>query len=436
MEARKILLTLFFLGLYAGISAQNRGVVYDGKTMQRLEGVNIYLFKDTTGVGITDESGEFEVSLLSGLSEQDTLVFSYVGYETLKLSLGALREKDYLIVLSNKIQQLEEVTITGKTLKEYLHWEAETTIPHSKGLFAYASAVVGNKIYIAGGDESYIYIPKFYGEKEIRIEFYNRKLYIYDTSTKEWTVSRCKLKARAYHNAHCYDGKIYLFGGKNLSTNRRLEYLEATTEIYDIEKDTVIVDPVNPHQAVNFASFIFDNKAFVFGGSDKQYMNGKSYSNKGYMFDFKTGYWYELQPMPYAKEAKGILVDSVFYLLCGYGNGKPLFYIETYNLQTGQWHDVGRLPVRMARPGIVYNGGLIYLYERSKLQVYDIKSQKVRVYRADVPVADAELFCIGKKLYIIGGATYSDDDIYPSPLVFSLDLDELEKTEYRDFTAN
>ena len=57
MKTRKILVIFFFLGLCTGLFAQNKGVVYGGKTIQRLEGVNIYLHKDTVGIGITDKEG-------------------------------------------------------------------------------------------------------------------------------------------------------------------------------------------------------------------------------------------------------------------------------------------------------------------------------------------------------------------------------------------
>ena len=158
METRKILVIFFFLGLCAGLFAQNKGVVYGGKTIQRLEGVNICLHKDTVGIGITDKEGEFDIEPLHALTEEDTLTFSYVGYETLNISLEKLKKKNYLVILADKVQQLGEVSITGSSLQEYLHWEPETTIPHSKGLFAYASVLVENKIYIIGGDESQLYL--------------------------------------------------------------------------------------------------------------------------------------------------------------------------------------------------------------------------------------------------------------------------------------
>ena len=106
MKTRKILVIFFFLGLCTGLFAQNKGVVYGGKTIQRLEGVNIYLHKDTVGIGITDKEGEFDIKPLSALAEEDTLTFSYVGYETLKISLEKLKKMTFFPFLRNLIEIL------------------------------------------------------------------------------------------------------------------------------------------------------------------------------------------------------------------------------------------------------------------------------------------------------------------------------------------
>lgn len=41
--------------------AQTKGKILDGKTLLGLEGVNIYISKDTLGIGITNEKGEFDL---------------------------------------------------------------------------------------------------------------------------------------------------------------------------------------------------------------------------------------------------------------------------------------------------------------------------------------------------------------------------------------
>lgn len=63
-------------------------------------------------------------------------------------------------------------------------------------------------------------------------------------------------------------------GGKRFSTNRKIEYLDETVEIYDIHRDTLLTDPVNPHQAASAAAFVYDDKLIVMGGSTYRVENG------------------------------------------------------------------------------------------------------------------------------------------------------------------
>ena len=58
---------MLFLGVCTGMLAQERGSVYDGKINQPLVGVNIYLQKDSVGIGITDKDGHFEILRLNRL---------------------------------------------------------------------------------------------------------------------------------------------------------------------------------------------------------------------------------------------------------------------------------------------------------------------------------------------------------------------------------
>lgn len=80
-------------------------------------------------------------------------------------------------------------------------------------------------------------------------------------------------------------------GGKRFSTNRKIEYLDETVEIYNIHQDTILIDPVNPHQAASSAAFIYDNKLIIFGGSTYQAENGwQKYSDKIHMLDLKKAF--------------------------------------------------------------------------------------------------------------------------------------------------
>lgn len=86
-------------------------------------------------------------------------------------------------------------------------------------------------------------------------------------------------------------------------------------EVYDLNKDTLYVDPVNPHQAVDFASFIYDECLYVMGGAVKE----KMFSNQIHMLDLKRGVWYEQEntiPAEWCGRMNGILVgDKVYFLV-------------------------------------------------------------------------------------------------------------------------
>lgn len=56
-----------------------------------------------------------------------------------------------------------------------------------------------------------------------------------------------------------------------------------------MERDTLYVDWVNPHQAVKPATFIYDDCLYMMGGSVKE----RVYSDKVHTLDLKTGVWYD-----------------------------------------------------------------------------------------------------------------------------------------------
>jgi len=87
---------------------------------------------------------------------------------------------------------------------------------------------------------------------------FNNKLLIYDIKANQWNIENIGLRKRAYHNVN-YDKnnqEIYILGGKNLSRNRNFEYLDNKIEILDPITKKIKIDKTNPHQAINFESFI------------------------------------------------------------------------------------------------------------------------------------------------------------------------------------
>ena len=230
----------------------------------------------------------------------------------------------------------------------------------------------------------------------IRSEFsykdFSGSLYIYDIKTDNWKTSDLKFRERAYHNIYNYKDRIYVLGGKRLSPVSRFEFLDEKIEVYDIKRDTILLDNVNPHQAVNFASFLYKNVLIVIGGSVKLNIDEeKIFTGKAHSFYHETGYWYELNDMPDPKETKGVLIDSTLYLIGGF-NRDPLNEIESYNLVSAEWKIEGQLFYKVERPAVTYNEDIIYIFDDGKIQTYNIKTKELNMYLIDLPLRSGEMF--------------------------------------------
>ena len=422
-------------------TAQNKGLVLEKKLNKPLAGVNI-VSADGRVVSITNGKGEFNLRNLSVKNGNDTLYFSHIGYAPGKISLSQLKEMDYLVLLTEDDQQLHEVTVVSEKqpLQQGIRYKQLKSL--KEGLYSVGSVLIGGKICVIGGDASFgedqtLKALDEYGDdvlSHLKPSFswqeFSGNLYIYDIQTNSWTTSSLKFDKRAYHGMQYFKGKIYVFGGKVLSGDGRSEYLDDKIEVYDIKHNSILVDHTNPHQAINFASFVYDDNLIVMGGSTKLKANGeKEYSNKVHICNLKTGYWYELDNMPVGKETKGVLIGYTIYLTGGF-HSKPLKEIETYNVVTGEWNIESReLFYEVERPGVTCNGNMMYIFEDGKIQTYNIETKELNVYLIDLALKYSELFYANNKLYILGGFNQDDFSIEPSSNLYSIDLNEFKRTE-------
>jgi len=431
-----VLLNLvLILVLLACVSfAQNaKGVVLEAKSKKPLAGVSVFINK--TGIGTTtNEKGEFHLKYFSEINESDTLIFSSIGYITSKISFSGLKGSKYVVLLTESVELLDGVTVTSLPhLKLQIAYTKLSTL--KGGLYSFGSVLVDNKIWVIGGDESYV--PVLQRKPSFRWESYNDKMYQYDLLMDTWTASSLKFSKRAYHSVNYYNGKLYALGGKTLSTNRKYEYLDDKIEVYDMKENTILVDNSNPHQAVNFASFVYNDNLIVMGGSTRIKINEeKDCSNKAHLLNLKSGLWYELNDMPEAKETKGVIVNSTIYLIGGF-NLKPLDNIETYNITTGEWNVAGQLFYGVERPAVVYHDTIIYIFEDGRIQTYSTETKQLKMYSIELPLKSCEMFYANNKLYLLGGwikdETSEDEySIRPSSGLYSIDLNEFNKAVIYD----
>ncbi len=440
---KKLAFLIFFsLSSLLSFSQFIEGKVLDAISNKPIEGVHVYL-KYTNGGAFSNNSGKYYLKFLSKINNNDTIFFSHIGYKTVKLPYSK-NKSEYSVFLIKKINVLENVEILSKKyLKQKLHYKKLASM--EKGIHSFGSLLKNDKIYVVGGDASFEVndylkyieeIPDLSFDEMISKakanyskESYKGDVLIYDIKLDKWEIEEKKFKKRAYHNLNYYNNKLYVLGGKRIARNRKFEYLENQIEIFDQEKNTITIDNTNPHQAVDFASFLYGDKIIVMGGSIKKKSNGfKEYSNKIHLYNIKSGFWYELGPMPVAKEASGVLIKDKIYLVGGF-NKKALMAIETYDLITGKWKKEGDLFKGISNPAITHSDEILYIFEDGKMLTYNLLTKELNVYYINLFLKASKLFYSGNTLYILGGFREKNYSAYPSRGLFSIDLKEFKNTK-------
>ncbi|MCD8167404.1 MAG: carboxypeptidase-like regulatory domain-containing protein [Bacteroides sp.] len=431
----QVLFSLLFPGLLT-LSAQETGKVLESTTRQPLTGVHIYL-SDSSLVTITDNEGAFRIAPHHTEKGDELFRFSYVGFIPEVLSYSDLQKNNFCVTLKEDEKQLETLTVLGETiLHTHVPYKKLSSIP--AGLYAFGATLAGDTIFVSCGNMSYKEAAEnseFAREQAAGdiIELANKKrewigysdrLYKYNIQSDQWETVPKKFRKRAHHASQYYNGKLYMAGGKRLSTNRKRELLDETVEVYDCRRDTVLVDPVNPHQAADFAAVMLEDNMIPAGGSNRLNMIGeKEYMNKVHLFNVSTGLWYELSEMPHPKETKGTIVGNKLYLVGGFRH-RPLNEIESYNLATAEWKKEAELPYEAERPAIACRENTIYIFENGRLQSYDTIIGEIKVWLIDISLTNSEMFFVGEKLYIVGG--YNGN--YPSRNLYAVRLGDLTQT--------
>lgn len=421
------------------------GIVKSQNTNLPIEDTNIYALRTQIGT-LTNENGEF--SLNNKIKANDTLQVSHIGYITIKIAVKDLKKSNNTISLEEDIETLSNVDITSRKVKLKSKLDFTQLASLETGIYSFGSTVINDKIYVVGGDSSeesnalhtlkekgidsedpkfeqkYLQLVGFQGSKN----FYNGDLLIYNPKTDSWAKSAEKFKKRAYHNINYYDNILYILGGKRLSTNKKIEYLDNEIEVFDINKKTIAIDKTNPHKAADFASFVYKDNIIVMGGSIKSNeKNQKIFTDQVHMYNITSGLWYELAKMPEAKEVKGVLIgDKIFTI--GNTDSKSFSEIQSFDLTNETWKKETTLFSRLENPAIASDNNTIYLFEDGKLLAYNVKSKQIKEYLVQLELKSATMHFLNDKLYIIGGHTFTTYIKTPSEKVYSISIDELETT--------
>ncbi len=429
------------------------GIVKSKASNLPIEDTNIYALSSQIGT-LTNEKGEFSFS--KKIKANDTLQVSHIGYTTIKIAITDLKKSNYIISLEEDIETLKNVNITDNRwskLKSKLDFTKLSSLEY--GIYSFGSVAANGKIYVIGGDKSDQwnilttiksqniggdpnsfddpgFLNKYFlalrGDPAERI-FFAENLFIYDPKTDIWEKSNQNFKKRAYHNVNFYNNTLYVLGGKRTPRNKKREYLDNEIEVFDLNKNTVAIDKTNPHQAVNAASFTYNDNIIVMGGSIRSTESGiKTFTDKVHLYNLTSGLWYELAKMPIAQEVKGVLIgDKIFTI--GNASKKSSSEIQSFDLTNEIWKHEATLFCQLENPAITYNDDIIYLFENGKLFVYNIKSKLIKEYYIDLEIKSAAMHFINDKLYIVGGYDFTNYHVSSSSKTYSISLDEFDTTK-------
>lgn len=110
---KKLFFIVHFLLFYCCSFSQEiiiQGKVIDSVTNTGLSYVNIGVSKKSVGT-VSDNNGVFKLKLNEKVTLNDTILFSYIGYETKKELISSFKSKNAIILLEPKTNVLNEVVI-------------------------------------------------------------------------------------------------------------------------------------------------------------------------------------------------------------------------------------------------------------------------------------------------------------------------------------
>ncbi len=441
---------LVFLVSFALQAQQNITVsILDSDSKQPISDVNIKVNKNTKGFA-TNPYGKFTIKRSDNIQDSDTFTISHINYYTEHITFKKLKALNYTIHLLKNTAALDEVVVTGKKKRirrreQLIKFRKASTMP--KGLFAFGASQKDGKVIITGGEKSVVSngfeeilakdrVNEFGYTMEDMLQIntisnywktYSFKAFSFDFNQKSWNEVNKKIIKRAFHNSHIYDDKLYIIGGKRVSNLKGKEYLENRIEIIDLEKNSKIIDKVNAHKAVNFASFLYKDNLIFMGGSIKSTTGGtKTFTDKVHALNLETGLWYTIGNMPIPKETQGVLIDDTIYLIGGYNND-PTKNIETFNLKTGRWVKEGELFQSMANPGMLAVENMVYIFNNGIFFTYNTQTKRLNEYKTKLDIHAPKLFLHNDKLYLFGGFTTNNlREIIPSNSVYTVAISEFE----------
>ena len=238
--------------------------------------------------------------------------------------------------------------------------------------------------------------------------YYSSSMEIYNIENNTWTEIRNDLIPRRYGSAEYISSqnKIYIFNGLYYGSNSSIAYTD-TIEIYDVNTKELSYRTSNPYPVRYAGSAVWNNKIYVFGGS-----NANGPSNRLYVYDPANDQWTRLADMPEAKQTSGRIVDGILYVFGGYNGSVTSTRIDAYDIQTNTWSSLGNMPIGVSSHATAVSGKYIWLVgsytDLQLLATFNTETHTFTQLSSNMTGRrHAAAVVVGNNLYIYGGAQTS-----------------------------
>jgi N-acetylneuraminic acid mutarotase len=236
-------------------------------------------------------------------------------------------------------------------------WHTITAPPANDG--NRAVAVIGGKIYAAGGDVSGL--------------TYTNALHAYDPVGNAWTTLAPMPTTRSSLAGAAAGGQLYAIGGRSFDIGTSTQTVLSTVESYDPASNTWSTRASLPSPRQGLAAGVVNGIIYVVGGTDA----GGTIVATVEAYNPATNTWTSRAPLPSPRTGAVVDVfDGILYAVGGRSAGGDVSTVEAYDPSTNTWTAKAPVPAPFAGFGAFVDGVLYFTGGGLATYAYD-------------PVADA-----------------------------------------------
>ena len=292
-------------------------------------------------------------------------------------------------------------------------WERRTQLSTQRIVFA--TAVVGNKVYLIGGT----LFENVRAGKAVRGPYGNSTVEVYDPQINTWQRVADMPTPRHGAKAAVVNGTIFVFGGWHGEEDHALRKYPVNVEAYNPQTDTWLEKKEMPVSRIEFDIGVVDGKIYIIGGATRR---GGERMGRVDVYNPATDTWVAGREMPTPRENLGVgVVSNRIYAIGGRGwprvrIGPHLTVIEEYDSRSRQWRKRGDMldprdlfATVVVRDSIYLIGGVIWnglVFEYlASVNVYNPRKDVWSDLPAmPIPLLPQGAEVVDGRIYVFGGS--------------------------------